>query len=322
VRPPARPYAPPMRVTGVEQYGGPEVLREFEVPEPHAGPGEIRIAVRAAAVNPTDTLLRSGARAEMLADIPTPHVPGMDAAGVVDEIGDGVDRFVVGDDVMAILLPRATHGGYAEFVVVPAESAVAMPAGVTHAEASTLPMNGLTAQLALDLLDLPSGATLGVTGAAGAFGGYVVELAKARGLRVIADAAPADEELVRALGADVVVARGDDVADRFLAECPGGLDALADGSLQAPMLLRAIRDGGAIATVRGWDGPTERDITAHPVWVRDYVRATESLDELRRLVEEGRVTLRVAAEIPAAEASAAHAGLEAGGRRGRFVLVR
>lgn len=311
-----------MRVTGVEEFGGPEVLREFEVPEPHAGPGEIRIAVRAAAVSPTDTLLRSGARAEMLKEIPTPHVPGMDAAGVVDEVGEGVDRLSVGDDVMAILLPRGVHGGYAQYVVVPAESAVRIPSNATHSEASTIPMNGLTAQLALDLLDLPVGATLAVTGAAGAFGGYVVELAKVRGLRVLADASEADEDLVRSLGADVIVRRGDDVADRFLVECPDGVDAVADGSLQAPDLLRAIRDGGAIATVRGWDGPTERGIVAHPVWVRDYVRATESLDELRRLVEDGRVTPRVAAEIPAERAAEAHALLEAGGRRGRFVLTR
>ena len=311
-----------MRVTGVERWGGPEVLREFEVPEPHAGPGEVRIAVRAAAVSPTDTLLRSGARAEMLKDLPVPHVPGMDAAGVVDEVGEGVDRLAVGDEVMAILLPRLTCGGYAEFVVLPQASVVAKPANATFAEASTIPMNGLTAQLALDLLALPEGSTLGVTGAAGAFGGYMVELAKVRGLRVIADASEADESLVRSLGADVVVRRGDDVAQRFLAACPDGLDAIADGSLQAPVLLDAIRDGGAIATVRGWDGPTERGIVAHPVWVRDYVEATASLEELRRLVEDGRVTTRVAEEIPAAEASRAHAALEAGGRRGRFVLVR
>lgn len=311
-----------MRVTGVDEYGGPEVLREFEVPEPHAGPGEVRIVVRAAAVSPTDTLLRSGARAAMLADLPTPHVPGMDAAGVIDEVGDGVDRLSVGDDVMAILLPRGTHGGYAQYVVVPEESAVRMPGNASHAQASTIPMNGLTAQLALDLLDLPAGATLAVTGAAGAFGGYVVELAKVRGLHVVADASEADEELVRSLGADIVVRRGDDVADRLLDVRPGGVDAVADGSLQAPELLRAIRDGGAIATVRGWDGPTERGIVAHPVWVRDYVRATDSLDELRRLVEEGRVTPRVAEEIPVDRAADAHAALEAGGRRGRFVLVR
>ena len=98
--------------------------------------------------------------------------------------------------------------------------------------------------------------------------------------------------------------------------------AIADGSLQAPMLLRAIRDGGAIATVRGWDGPTERGIVAHPVWVRDYITNTASLDELRQLVEAGHVTPRVAVEIPAARASEAHAALEAGGTRGRLVLVR
>ena len=311
-----------MKVTGVDGWGGPEVLREFEVPDPHAGPGEVRIAVRAAAVSPTDTLLRSGGRAEMLKDVPPPHVPGMDAAGVIDEVGDGVDRLAVGDEVMTILLPRRTNGGYAQYVVVPAASVVSRPAGSTLAEASTIPMNGLTAQLALDLLALPEGATLGVTGAAGAFGGYVVELAKVRGLRVLADASEADEELVRSLGADVVVRRGDDVADRFLLECPGGVDAIADGSLQAPLLLHAIRDGGAIATVRGWEGPTERGIVAHPVWVRDYVENTASLDELRRLVEDGRVTTRVAAEIPAERASEAHAALEAGGTRGRFVLTR
>lgn len=311
-----------MRVIGVEEWGGPEVLREFEVPEPHAGPGEVRIAVRAAAVSPTDTLLRSGARADQLKDQPTPHVPGMDAAGIIDEVGDGVDRLHVGDEVMAIMLPRGVRGGYAQYVVVPAASAVPRPANASLVEASTIPMNGLTAQLALDNLALPEGATLGVTGAAGAFGGYVVELAKVRGLRVIADASEVDEDLVRSFGADVVVRRGDDVADRFLAECPQGVDAIADGSLQSPLLLRAIRDGGGIATVRGWDGPTERGIIAHPTWVRDYVENTDSLDELRRLVEEGRLTPRVAATHPVERAAEAHTALEAGGARGRFVLTR
>lgn len=307
---------------GVDEFGPPEVLREFEVPDPHAGPGEIRIAVRAAAVSPTDTLLRSGARAERLADIPPPWVPGMDAAGVVDEVGEGVDRLSVGDDVMAILLPRSTNGGYSQYVVIPAESAVLMPKGTSFAEASTIPMNGLTAQLALDLLDLPKGATVGVTGAAGAFGGYVVQLAAARGLRVIADASEADEELVRSLGADVVIRRGDDVAARMREVCPEGVDGLADGSLQAPDVLDAIRDGGGIATVRGWDGPCERGITAHPTWVWEYLTNTASLDELRVLAETGRLSPRVAEEIPAIEAARAHRLLEAGGRRGRFVLVR
>ncbi len=311
-----------MRVIGVEEFGPPEVLREFDVPDPHAGPGEIRIAVRAAAVNPTDTLLRSGARADALRELPTPHVPGMDAAGVVDEVGAGVDRFSPGDEVMAIVLPRSTHGGYAEFLVVPEASAVPIPAGASFAEAASIPMNGLTAQLALDLLELPAGSTIGVTGAAGAFGGAVVQLAKHRGLRVIADASESDDALVRSLGADVVVRRGDEVAARMREACPGGVDGLADGSLQAPDVLDAIRDGGRLATVRGWAEPCPRGITAHPVWVRDYVTATDSLDELRALAESGALTMRVAEEIPAIDAPRAHRLLEAGGRRGRFVLVR
>ncbi len=202
-----------MKVIGVSEYGGPEALRIFEIPEPHAGPGEVRIRVHAVAVNPTDTLVRNGSRADAQKEFEPPYVPGMDAAGVLDEIGDGADTdLAIGDEVMAVVVPRGSHGAYSEYIVVPSESVVRTPAGATLVEASTLPMNGLTARQALDRLALQPGQTLAVTGAAGAFGGYVVQLAKAEGLRVIADASPADEALVRSFGAEVV-ARGDDVAD-------------------------------------------------------------------------------------------------------------
>src|SRR5215204_2678766 len=244
-----------MRVVGAMQYGGPEVLEVVEVDEPHAGPGQVRIRVHAAAVNPTDTYVGTGARAEMQKADPPPYVPGMDAAGVLDEIGDGVEtELAVGDHVMAIVLPKGAHGAYAEHIVVPAESVTRVPAGATDAEASTLPMNGLTARLSLDLLALEPGQTLAVTGAAGCYGGYVVQLAKADGLRVIADASPADEQLVRDLGADVVVPRGDDVAERMRAVAPDGVDALADGAVQKELAVGAVRDGGAFASVRGWAG--------------------------------------------------------------------
>jgi NADPH2:quinone reductase len=310
-----------MKVVGVDEFGGPEALRVFELPDPHAGPGEVRIRVHAAAVNPTDTYVRNGARAEQLKASPPPYVPGMDVAGVLDEIGEGVTTdLVVGDRVMAIVLPKGSHGGYSESIVVPAESVAAAPAGSTHAEASTLPMNGLTARLALDLLALHPGDTLAVTGAAGAFGGYMVQLGKADGLTVIADASPADEQLVRDLGADVVVPRGDDVADRIREVMPGGVDAVADGAVQHTLVLPAVRDGGAIAAVRGFAGDTERDITIHPVWVREYVTAQAAIDRLRQQAADGVVTLRVARTFPAEEASEAHRLLEAGGTRGRFVL--
>src|SRR3974390_403434 len=198
-----------MRAVGLSRWGGPGVLHVVDLPAPEAGPPEVRIRVHAAAVNPTDTQLRSGQRAERLKGVPPPHVPGMDAAGVLEQIGAGASTGLrVGERVMAIVLPRGPHGAYAERVVVPASSVVRSPAGASDAEAAALPMNGLTARLALDVLALRPGQTLAVSGAAGAVGGYVVQLAAAEGLTVVADAAPADEPPVRALGAGMVAPRG------------------------------------------------------------------------------------------------------------------
>ena len=310
-----------MRVVGVLEFGGPEALEVVEVPERHAGPGEVRIRVHAAAVNPTDTYVRNGARAEAQRVDPPPYVPGMDVAGVLDEIGEGVETdLAVGDHVMAIVLPKGSLGGYAESVVVPVESVARVPAGATDVEASTLPMNALTARLALDLLALEPGQTLAVTGAAGCFGGYMVQLGKADGLRVIADASPADEQIVRDLGADVVVPRGDDVAARIRDVVPDGVDAIADGSVQNELLLPAVKDGGGFAAVRGFTGETQRGIVIHPVWVRTYVKEQAKLDRLRQQVEEGAVALRVARTFPPEQAGEAHRVLETGGTRGRLVI--
>lgn len=310
-----------MHAVGVNEFGGPDALEVVELPERHAGPGEVRLRVHAAAVNPTDTYIRNGARAARLAADPPPYVMGMDAAGVVDEIGEGTSTdLAIGDDVMAIVVPHGSHGAYASSLVLPAGSVARMPKGASYAEAASLPMNALTARLALDLLALPAGATLAVTGAAGAFGGYVVELAKVDGLRVVADASEADDELVRSLGADVVVRRGPDVAGRIRDAVPGGVDGLADGSVQNEQVVPAVRDGGAYASVRGWPGNGERDITFHTVWVREYAQEQEKLDRLRQLVEDGRVSLRVAATYPASRAAEAHRRLEAGGTRGRLII--
>jgi NADPH:quinone reductase len=310
-----------MRAVGVVEFGGPDALRVVEVPEPHAGPGEVRIRVHAATVNPTDTYIRNGARADLTRDMPPPFVLGMDAAGVLNEIGDGANTSLqIGDRVMAITRPLGAHGAYAEWLVVPAESVAASPVDSTDVEASTLPMNGLTARLTLDLLGLRAGESLAVTGAAGAYGGYVVQLAKADGLRVIADAAASDEALVRSLGADVVVRRGGDVAGRIRDVVPDGVDAVADGALMDARIIPAVRDGGALAVVRGFAGETERGIVIHPVWVRDYLTAQAALDRLGRQAEAGAVTLRVAASFSPERAADAHRQLEAGGTRGRLVI--
>src|ERR1700761_524574 len=288
-----------MRAVGVIEWGGPDALQVVELPDPEAGPGQLRIRVHAAAVNPTDTLLRDGTRAEQLRDVPGPHVPGMDAAGVLDPTGPSAD-----------------------LIVVPAESVVRAPAGASHAEAASLPMNALTVRAALDVLDLRPGQTLAVSGAAGAVGGYAVQLGQADGLRVIADASPADEKLVRALGADVVVPRGDDFGARVREVLPDGADGLIDAALLDEQAGPAVRDGGRIATVRGYEGPAraERDVTFHPVFVRTYAQEQGKLDRLRQQVEDGQVTLRVARAFPADQASEAHRLLEAGGTRGRLIL--
>lgn len=125
-------------------YGGPEALEVVELPEEHAGPGQVRIRVHAATVNPTDTYVRNGDRAEAQKADPPPYVPGMDAAGVIDEVGGGVESFSVGDRVMAIVVPKGAYGAYRESLVISADAVALAPAGTSHAEASTLPMNGLT----------------------------------------------------------------------------------------------------------------------------------------------------------------------------------
>ena len=302
-------------------HGGPEALEVVDVPEVHAGPGQVRIRIHAAAVNPTDTMARNGSRAEQQKVDPPPYVPGMDAAGVVDEVGEGVNTGVkVGDAVMAMVIPKGSHGAYREQIVLEAPAVVPAPAGASHAEACTLPMNGLTARQSLDLMGLKPGQTLAVTGAAGAYGGYVVQLAKADGLTVIADASEADHELVKALGADIVVRRGDDVAKRFLEYFPSGVDGLADGAVQNELVISAVRDGGAFTSVRGFVGEPQRDIKFTATSVRTYDGDYEKLDRLRQLVETGAVTLRVAATYPAEQASETHRRLQAGGTRGRFVI--
>jgi NADPH2:quinone reductase len=310
-----------MRAAGVIEFGGPEALHVVDVPAEPLGPGQVRLRVQAAAVNPTDTYARIGAYAGRDPVKQPPWVPGMDVAGVVAEVGEGVDHVGVGDDVMGIVLPSGAHGGYREDLVLPGGSVVRAPAGADAVGASTLPMNGLTARLALDLMALRPGQVVAVTGAAGAFGGYVVQLAKADGLTVVADASEADEELVRSLGADVVVRRGDDVADRIREHVPEGVDGLADGSVQDALVLPAVKDGGAVATVRGYRGDGRRGLRVFPTLVRRVAEDRAALDRLRRQAEDGVLTLRVARTFPVEKAADAHRMLEAGGVRGRLVLT-
>jgi NADPH2:quinone reductase len=247
----------------------------------------------------------------------------MDAAGVIESVGEGVERLSVGDQVMAAVAPRRPEGGaQAELIVVPAASAVPIPKGASLAQAATLPMNGLTAELGLEMLGLETGDTLAVTGGAGLLSSYVIALAKRDGLRVIADAKPEDEELVRSFGADVVVPRGEGFVSAVREHAPDGAGGLYDTALLGREAFGAIKDGGAMAVVRGWDeSEAERGIQIHPVWVFDVLERTDWLEDLRALAGDGRIQLRVVDEYPPERVAEAQKVMDAGGLRGRVVIV-
>jgi|KBSSwiStaDraftv2_1062776.scaffolds.fasta_scaffold01307_5 NADPH:quinone reductase-like Zn-dependent oxidoreductase len=319
-----------MKAVVVSEYGGPDVLKAIEVSQPHAGPGQIRVHVRAAAVNPADVHIRTGEVHSWFDDVvPRPLRPGMDLAGFVDEIGEGAQtELSVGDAVMGMVIPMDPSGGsYAEYVALDPRQVTRTPAGFSLVEAATIPMNGLTARLALDLLALPSGTWVAVTGAAGAVGGFAIEIAKADGLHVIADAKPADTELIRRLGADEVLLRGDGYAREIRETHADGVDAVIDAALLGGRIEPAIRTRGQLATLRsaGQNGttplPGRADIVIHEVVVLEYRFARDKLDALRELAEAGRISARVADVYPTDGAAEAHRRLESGGVRGRLVLT-
>ncbi|MEV5590994.1 alcohol dehydrogenase catalytic domain-containing protein, partial [Nonomuraea pusilla] len=199
-----------VQAIGVTRPGGPGALGELDLPAEPIRPGQVRTRVSSATVNPADAVIRSRPRQDEADRV---RVPGMEVAGVITEIGPAVDRpLAIGDAVMAVVVPSGEHGGYRADLVVPARSVAKIPDGLSDVQAATIPMNGLTARLALDTLALPAGATVAVTGAAGTVGGYFVQLAKQAGLVVVADASRQDEAFVRECGADEVVPRGDDFA--------------------------------------------------------------------------------------------------------------
>ncbi|HKT77547.1 MAG TPA: NADP-dependent oxidoreductase [Sphingobium sp.] len=307
---------------GVTDFGGPDAFEMLDLPDPVAGPGQLLIRVRAAAVNPTDALIRSGTHVKMFGrTAPPPYVPGMDAAGVLLAIGEGVETDLkVGDNVMAFIAPNGSYGAYSEMLAVPANSVVRMPKGMTYVEASTILMNAMTARLAINLLGLAPGSTVLISGAAGTFGGYAVELAKQDGLVVIADASEADEAAVKGFGADLVLRRGDDLAERVREHFPEGVDGAIDGALFNERLAPAVRDGGTVITLRMQTGEADRGVKLIPVRSKLHSEEREKLDDLRRLAEEGKLTIRVVASYPKEEASEAHRRLEQGGLRGRLVL--
>ncbi len=313
-----------MKAVGLNEYGGPDVLKMVELPDPQPGPGEVRVRVRAAGINPVDVMVREGDLAPVFDGLAPPFVPGMDIAGVVDAMGEDVGQDTapaVGEKVVGVVDNHGSYGGYSEYVCLPATSVVPMPAGADFPEAASFLMNALTARNALDTLALASGSTLLVTGAAGAVGTYATALANDEGVRVVALASPDDEGYLRSLGATEFIPRGDDAADRVRKVFPDGVDAVLDTASLGAQIAPAVTDNGAFIVLR----PAEntdfgRGIRATFVNVRERATDQAALSRLRQQVESGLLPLRVAGTYPASDAAEAHRRFDQGSVRGRLVL--
>ena len=310
-----------MKAVGFKEFGDPEVLEVMSLPDVTVGIGEIKIENYASAVNPTDIVSRSGLIKQFIKDFTLPCVPGMDFSGKVKEVGEGVETDIkVGDDVMGMVVPNSTHGAYSDQLILNQFAVVRMPKNVSHIEASTLPMNGLTARLSLDLLNLNKGQTIAVTGGPGAYGGYVIQLAKADGLIVIADSNEQDINLLNDLGVDYIIPRGKNFAEEVRKIFPDGVNGIADGALLNENAIGAVKDNGSFTSVRNFIGEPQRNINFTATWVSEYNCDFDRLDRLRQQVEDGLITLRVADTVKPENAAEAHRKLDAGGTRGRMVI--
>ncbi|WP_327287420.1 NADP-dependent oxidoreductase [Streptomyces sp. NBC_01198] len=303
-----------MQAIVFEEFGGPEVLRFTAVEEPHPGPGEVRVAIRAIGVNPMEFKVRRG---WFEAFVPTvlPSVPGVEAAGVVDEVGAGVTAFAVGDEVVGWV----KGGSYAQYAI--ADNVVLKPAGLSWEQAVALPVAGETADRVLRELDVEKGETLLIHGAAGAVGTLAVQLAVARGVTVVGTASAANHAYLRELGA-VPVTYAEGLVERVRQAAPAGVDAVFDaagfGALPDSIELRG--GTGRIVTVA--------DVAAQGLGVALSLGASTTPGEVADVVGEqlrgladGTLRVRIDEVLPLAEAAKAQDRSEGGHARGKLVLV-
>ena len=304
-----------MHVAEVTAFGGPEVLQLTERPDPAPAPGEVVVRIRAANVNPTDLGVRSGQARTRMPDLRPPFVPGWDLAGEVTAVGSEATGFAPGDRVVG-MIPFGRIGGrvgaYAQAAAVDPGWLAPLSTDIDDATAATLPLNALTAQQALDMIAAPPGATLLVTGASGAVGGFATQLAVRAGLRVLAQASHGDEDWVGSLGATEVLPRDTDLATI------GPVDAVLDAVPLGPDATAALREGGIAVFTRppGADPPPGRRF--------DVVLVQSNAEQLRALtddLEHGRLRTRIAEILSLADAARAHALNEAGGLRGKVLLA-
>ncbi|MGH3437925.1 MAG: NADP-dependent oxidoreductase [Sciscionella sp.] len=298
-----------MKAAQFAEYGAPEVLRVVEVDEPHAGTGQVRVAVRAAGVNGMDWKIRAGYMSEQMPRT-LPSGTGIDAAGVVDEVGEGVSNVAVGDAVFG-----SGSATYAEYAVL--SSWAEKPAGLSFEEAAGYPIPAETAIRIVSEVGVRPGATLLVSGAAGGVGSAVVQIARHRGITVIGTAGERNQDYLRSLGA-VPTTYGAGLVDRVRALAPNGVDAALDiaGSGVIPELIELTGEPSQVLSIA--------DFTAQQQGARISYTATDpagAFAEVARLFAEGVFRIRVERAFPLAAAAEAQAESEAGHVAGRLVVT-
>ncbi|MFF4835309.1 NADP-dependent oxidoreductase [Streptomyces sp. NPDC001315] len=308
-----------MRALTFSEYGPTNVLEITDVPEPHAGPGRIRVAVRATGVAPADCSQRSG-RLRDIMPVPLPHVLGVDAAGVVDEVGVGVSGVRPGDAVFGIVDLAVLGGANAEYAVL--ATWVPKPDALSWEQAGGAAANVETAVRTLDLLKAGPGTTLLIEGAAGGVGTVAVQLAVARGATVIGTAGAHNHEFVAGLGA-IPTTYGPGLGERVSALAPDGVDAVLDcaGSGSLPDLVDLAGSPGRVVTIADLDAAKYGVHLSASAGPGGDPQAVKGLAEAAALAEQGLFTVPLAATSPLEDAAEAHRLSETGHARGKIVLT-
>ncbi|OBH10881.1 NADP-dependent oxidoreductase [Mycobacterium sp. E3247] len=310
-----------MKSVHYHRYGGSEVLVYTDVERPTPGPGQVLVKVAATSFNPVDAGIRGGYLAEVYA-ITFPHTPGIDVAGTVAELGDGVTGWSVGDAVVA-LLPLDADGAAAEYVLAPVGALAAAPRSVALADAAALPEAGLTAWQALfEIAGLAAGQTILINGAGGAVGGYAVQLAKQAGAIVTATASARSADRLRDYGADRLIDHID-YATTPLAVAGQPFDVvfnlLSTSPEETEALVGVVADGGFhVGTMTPGTQDAARGVRTQRVFVRSDA---EQLAGLVGRVDSGQLRIDVADRRPLSEAAAVHDAADAGRLPGKTILI-
>lgn len=310
-----------MKALYYRNYGDSDVLEYDEIARPVPGPGQVLVKVAGAAFNPVDAGIRGGYLSQVYA-IAFPHIPGVDVAGTIAELGTGVEGWSVGDAVVA-MLPLDADGAAAEYAVAPVDALAAAPHSVALADAAALPVAGLTAwQSLFEIAGLTAGQTILVNGAGGAVGGYAIQLAKRAGAVVTATARARDAERLRGYGADRIidyVDYGDSPVTVEGAPFDVVLNLVSTTAEQTEALLDLVVDAGFhVGTMTAGPEHTEREVRTQRIFVRSDAA---QLAGLVSRVDAGDLHIGVADRRPLGQGAAVHADSDAGRLHGKTILV-